>query len=53
MLIILLFIILSVLGYFMFKAARYGALNPEETSIFALVSIGLAVFLIIIITRSS
>jgi len=49
----LLFVILAVLGYFMIKAARYGGLNLEETSIFGIVSIGFAVFLIITILKLS
>lgn len=51
--IMLLFVILSVLGYFMIKAARYGSLNIEETSIFSLISIGFAVFLIAALIKLS
>jgi hypothetical protein len=49
MVIIILFVILAVLGFFMLKAARYGALSSEETSIFGIISIVLTVFLIIIL----
>jgi hypothetical protein len=51
--IILLFVILAVLGYFMIKAVRCGELNFRETSIFGIVSIGLAVFLIMVIVKLS
>jgi uncharacterized membrane protein YidH (DUF202 family) len=53
MLIIMLFVILAFLGFFMLKAARYGKLNSEETSIFSMISIGLVIFLIIILLRLS
>lgn len=50
---IILLVILAVLGYFMIKAAWHGGLNFKETSIFGIVSIGLAVFLIVVIVKLS
>ncbi len=49
--VMLLFVILAVLGYFMIKAARYGKLSIEETSIFGIISIGFAVFLIVVLVK--
>lgn len=51
--VMLLFVILAVLGYFMVKAARYGGLNLEETSIFGIISIGFAAFLIVALVKLS
>jgi hypothetical protein len=48
---IILFVLISVLGYFAIKAARYGKLNISEVPIFAILSAGLAGYIIFLMVR--
>jgi hypothetical protein len=46
---IILFVLIAVLSYFAIKAARYGKLNIGEIPIFAILSAGLAGYIIFLI----
>jgi len=48
---IILFVLLSVLGYFAVKAARYGKLNISEIPVFAILSVVLAGYVIFLMVR--
>jgi hypothetical protein len=48
---IILFVLISVLGYFAVKAARHGKLNINEIPVFAILSMGLAGYAIFLIVR--
>jgi hypothetical protein len=48
---IILFVLLAVLSYFAIKAARYGRLNNSEIQVFAILSMGLAVYAIFLSVR--
>jgi hypothetical protein len=48
---IILFVLIAVLGYFAIKSARYGRLNIGEIPVFAILSVGLAGYIIFLMVR--